>query len=415
MKKARIISLLIILQFILAVNVPINVCFAKGSEDEGYLETNANWLEYAPVDTKASFDVEAKSALLIEFSTGRVLYEKGPNERLAPASVTKIMTLLLTMEAIESGKIHLDDKVSVSENASKMGGTQIYLAPGEIRTVEELIKGIAIESGNDCAVAIGEYISGTEEEFVKKMNERASELGMNNTHFVNSSGLPVANHYTSATDIAIMSKELIKHEKILVYTSTYTETITEGRKQPFTMWNTNKLIKFYKGCDGLKTGTSSEAKSCISATAKRDNMRLIAIILGAPNVAIRNREASKLFDYGFARNEIVKLSDKNEVVGNVKVLKGKETSVNAIPKDEFLILIEKGNKKGIQKDINITKQINAGFKKGEKLGDIIASIDGKEIGRMDIVAEKSVDKAGVFHMIKRTYKSWIGFGNNVDE
>lgn len=359
---------------------------------------------------ETGLDVDAKSAVLMEFSSGKILYEKNPHEKLPPASVTKIMTMLLTLEAVDSGKIRLDDKVSVSEYACSMGGTQLFLAPGEVRTVEELLKGIAIESANDAAVALAEYLEGSEELFIKKMNERAKELGMQDTNFSNCNGLPVENHYTSAYDIAIMSRELLKHPKILDYTKIWMETLSEGRKQPFTMVNKNRLVKFYKGCDGLKTGSTSEAKFCISATALRDNMRLIAVIMASPTRDIRNREASKLLDYGFARYEVIKLADKSDIIGNIKVLKGKAQTVKAVPRDSFYILTEKGNKSEISKDINISTHINAEVKKGQKLGEIIASRGGTEIGRMDLIALNEVPRAGSGDLIGRSFGHWLSFG-----
>jgi D-alanyl-D-alanine carboxypeptidase (penicillin-binding protein 5/6) len=359
------------------------------------------------IDNEVKMDVEARSAILMEFSTGKILYEKNAHERLMPASVTKVMTMLLAMEAIDSGKIKLSDKVSVSEHACTMGGTQIFLAPGEIRTVEELLMGVSIESGNDAAVALAEYIEGSEELFVQRMNERAKQLGMNDTHFSNVTGLPIENHFTSAMDISLMSKELLKHKKILDYTRIWMETISEGREKPFTMVNKNKLVKFYKGCDGLKTGYTTDAKYCISATAERSNMRLIAVTMASPTSKIRNREVSKLLDYGFARYEVIKLAAKDDVITNVRVLKGKDMEVKAVPKDNFDVLVEKGSKKEISKSININEIVRSEVKKGDKLGEIIALMDGVEVGRMDIVALKSIPRANIGDLIGRSFNSWL--------
>lgn len=363
-----------------------------------------------PLNVQAeTFDVDAKSALLMEYSSGKVLYDKNAHEKLAPASVTKVMTMLLTMEAVDSGKIKLSDKVSISDYACTMGGTQLFLSPGEIRTVEELVKGVAIESANDAAVALAEYQDGSEELFVNRMNTRAKELGMNDTHFSNCNGLPIDNHYTSAYDIAIMSRELLKHQKILNYTKIWMETLSEGRKSPFTMVNKNRLVRFYKGCDGLKTGSTSEAKFCISATALKNDMRLIAVIMASPTRDIRNREASKLLDYGFARFEVVKLADKNDAICDVNVMKGKTTTVKAVPYDNFYILIDKGDKNEIAKDIKISKDIKAEVKKGDVLGEIIASKNGAEIGKMEIVALDDVPKAGMGDLIGRALGDWLKF------
>jgi len=294
-----------------------------------------------------------------------------------------------------------------------MGGTQLFLAPGEIRTVEELLKGVAIESANDASVALAEYLEGSEELFVDKMNKRAQELGMKNTHFSNCNGLPAENHYTTAYDIALMSRELLKHEKILDYTTIWMETLSEGREEPFTMTNKNKLVKFYRGCDGLKTGSTSEAKFCISATAVRNNMRLIAVIMASPTSKIRNREASRLLDFGFARYEVVKLADKNDIIGEVKVLKGREMSVRAVPENNFSILIEKGAKNEIVKDIKINEEVMAEVKKGDKLGEIIASRNGVELGKVNLIAKDSVAKAGMGNMIGKVFMRW--FSDKKDE
>ena len=250
---------------------------------------------------KEGNEIEARSALLMEPCTGKIIYEKNADEKFAPASVTKIMTMLLTMEAVESGKISLDDKVTCSENAKKMGGSTMLLDTGEIRTVEELLKGVAIASGNDAAVALAEYLGGTESDFVVMMNKRAEELGMKNTTFKHCNGLPADGHLSTANDIALMSRELLKHPKVLKYTGTYMDTVSEGRKAPIELVNHNKLVRFFDGCDGLKTGFTNEAKYCISATAIRNNVRMLSVIMGAPTYKIRNRDASILLNYGFSK------------------------------------------------------------------------------------------------------------------
>ena len=262
-------------------------------------------------------NVDAKSAILIEPVTGTVLYEKNPDEKFAPASVTKIMTMLLAMEAIDSGKISLDDKITCSENAKSMGGSTMLLDTGEVRTVEDILKGIAIASGNDAAVAMAEFLSGSTDEFVKVMNERAKELGMTNTTFKNCNGLPIEGHLTTARDISIMSLELLKHPTILKYSGTYMETISEGRKSPIELVNHNKLVRFFDGCDGLKTGFTQEAKYCISATAVRNGVRMLAVIMGAPTYKIRNRDASMLMNYGFSKYEGKKLFNKDDDVETI--------------------------------------------------------------------------------------------------
>ncbi len=269
----------------------------------------------------AGINVDAKSALLIEPTSGKILYDKNSHEKFAPASVTKIMTMLITMESIDAKKIKLGDKVTISENAKKMGGSSMILETGEVRTVEELLKGIAIASGNDAAVAVSEYLGGSEENFAKMMNEKAKELGMKDTHFVNCTGLSAKDHYSSAYDIAIMSQELLKHPQILKYSGTYMETISEGRKTPIGLVNHNKLVRFYKGCDGLKTGFTDEAKYCISATALKDGVRIIAVIMGAPTFKVRNRDAGALMTYGFSKFESKKVVEKDSPIEKVNLNK----------------------------------------------------------------------------------------------
>ncbi|MEG2018792.1 MAG: D-alanyl-D-alanine carboxypeptidase family protein, partial [Clostridium sp.] len=262
----------------------------------------------APEDNKKNgaqgtigFEPQARSVLLIEPTTGKVLYEKNSKEKFAPASVTKIMTMLLAMEALDSGKIKLSDKIVCSEKVKSMGGSSMILDTGEVRTVEEILKGIAIASGNDAAVAMGEFLEGSEEAFVVKMNEKAKALGMMDTSFKNCTGLSADGHLSTANDIAIMSMELLKHPTILKYSSIYMETISEGRQSPIELVNHNKLVRFYKGCDGLKTGFTQEAMYCISATSLRNDVRMLAVIMGAPSYKQRNADASKLMDYGFAK------------------------------------------------------------------------------------------------------------------
>jgi D-alanyl-D-alanine carboxypeptidase len=242
----------------------------------------------------------ARSAILMDADSGTIIFEKNSHDRLPPASITKIMTMLLVMEALDEGRIKLTDKVTASEYAASMGGSQIFLEAGEEMTVEDLLKGVAIASGNDASVALAEKIAGTEQEFVRMMNERAQQLGLKNTHFVNANGLPAENHYTSAYDIAVMSRELLKHPEITKFTGLYQDYLRKDTDKPFWLVNTNKLVRFYAGADGLKTGYTSEAKFCLSATAKRDDFRVIAVVMGEPDTKTRNAEVSQMFDYAFA-------------------------------------------------------------------------------------------------------------------
>lgn len=349
--------------------------------------------------------VDARSALLMEPSTGKVLYEKNSHEKLAPASVTKIMTMLLTMEAVDSGKIKLGDKVTVSENAKKMGGSTMLLDTGEIRTVEELLKGIAVASGNDAAVAMAEYLGGSEENFVRLMNERAKAIGMNDTTFKNCTGLNAAGHITSAYDISVMSRELLKHPTILKYSGIYMETISEGRKTPIGLVNHNKLVRFFKGCDGLKTGFTEEAKYCISATAVRDGVRMLAVIMGSPTYKVRNKDASMLLNYGFSKFESKKVISKDEDVEKVWLNKQSDKFFIAKAKQDLMIVNEKGTDNKVTKKciLQIDKNKKE-FKKGEVIGYCEVSMNDKVIDKVEIYCDRDFKKGGIFENMKNTLK-----------
>lgn len=379
------------------------------------LVVNANVLknydfqpEFYNEDYKEVFEeginVEAKSALLIEPISGTILYEKNSEEKFAPASVTKIMTMLLAMEAIDSGKISLSDKITCSENAKKMGGSTMLLDTGEVRTVEEILKGIAIASGNDAAVAMAEYLAGTVDAFVQLMNKRAQELGMINTTFKNCNGLPEQGHLTTAKDIAIMSMELLKHSTVLKYTGTYMETISEGRQSPIELVNHNKLVRFFQGCDGLKTGYTEEAKYCISATACRDNVRMLTIIMGAPSYKIRNRDASMLLNYGFSKFEGKKLFAKDEDVQKVYLGKNTDTYFIAKAKDDLVIVIPKGTEGEPEKRVVMNEEKDV-YKTGEIVGKCQVYLGDKKVGEVELYSDRDVEKANFFDNIKFNLKS----------
>ena len=352
-----------------------------------------------PAFADESLEVEANSALLIEVSSGNVLYEKNSNKQYAPASVTKIMTMLLTMEAIDSGKISLNDKVTISETAKKMGGSTMLLDVGEIRTVEDLIKGVGIASGNDAAVALAEYLGGTEQNFVSMMNKRAKELGMNNTVFKNCTGLPIEGHLSTANDISLMSRELLKHDTILKYTSIYMETISEGRKSPIELVNHNKLVRFFKGCDGLKTGFTNDAKYCISATATKEGTRMLTVIMGAPTYKIRNRDASMLMNYGFSKYETTKVVSKDEDVEKVSLnKKGDNIILKAC--NDVLITTEKGKKSDIQTKIELNDTKNKNIKKGDILGTYDFYLNDKKIASVDLYSDRECKKNGLISNTK---------------
>lgn len=354
----------------------------------------------------SGINVEAKSAILMEPVSGKIIYEKGSHEKLAPASVTKIMTMLLTMEAIDSGKIKLSDKVTASENAKKMGGSTMLLDTGEVRTVEELLKGIAIASGNDAAVAMAEYLAGSEEGFVIKMNERAASLGMKDTTFKNCTGLPVQGHLTSAYDITLMSRELLKHPKILKYSGTYMETISEGRKTPIGLVNHNKLVRFFKGCDGLKTGFTEEAKYCISSTAVRDNVRMLAVIMGAPTYKVRNRDASMLMNYGFSKYEAKKVIKKDSTLDKIQLTGKSEKFIYARACDDLNIIVEKGRDNKItQKYIILEPKTKKGYKKNDVVGYCEVYVDGELRGKANIYTDRDFKNGGVFDYLKNNFKN----------
>ena len=384
----RVLSFTLIFIFTILL-LPINIANAAMLEDQIKSEGT---------------NIEAKSALLIEPMTGKVLYEKNSNEKFAPASVTKIMTMLLTMEAVDSGKIKLDDKVTCSENAKKMGGSTMLLETGEIRTVEELLKGVAIASGNDAAVALAEYLGGTELDFVAMMNKRADELGMSNTTFKNCNGLPADGHLSTANDIGIMSKELLKHPTVLKYTGTYMETISEGRKSPIELVNHNKLVRFFDGCDGLKTGFTNEAKYCISATATRNGVRMLSVIMGAPTYKIRNRDAGVLLNYGFSKYEGKKVVSKDEDVDKVFMDEQTDRFFMAKAKDDLTAILPKGSSGELQKKI-VIDELKKEYKAGDIVGKCEVYLGEEKVGEVYIYSDRDIKKGNIFSNIKYNIKN----------
>ena len=354
---------------------------------------------------ETGLDVDARSGLLMEPSTGKIIFEKNIHEKFAPASVTKIMTMLLTMEAVDSGRIKMSDKVIASENAKKMGGggsSSMLLDTGEVRTVEELIKGVAIASGNDAAVALAEYLGGSEGAFVNLMNKRAEELGMKDTTFKNCHGLSTDGHLSSAYDIALMSRELLKHDKILKYTGTYMETISEGRKQPIGLVNHNKLVRFYKGCDGLKTGFTNEAKYCISATATRDNLRMLTVIMGAPTYKVRNRDASMLMNYGFSKFDAKKIVSKHEDVEKVNLNKKGTKFFFAKASEDLTVILERGTEGKITKKCVLNEEKKE-YKKNEVVGYCEVYVNEKLYGKIPVYSDRDVVAYGILDNIKYNF------------
>lgn len=354
--------------------------------------------------------LNAKSAILMEESTGNILYESNPDERLPIASVTKVMTMLLIMEAVDSGKISLDDMVTVSENAMSYGGSTMFLETGEQLTVNDMLKGIAVASANDGCVAMAEHLAGSESAFVDMMNEKAKELGMENTHFMNTNGLDEDDHYSSARDVAIMSRELMKHETIFNYTSIWMDTLRGGK---FQLANTNKLIRFYDGANGLKTGSTSKALCCLSAAAKRNDMQLIAVVLGAPTSAERFASAKSLLDYGFANYAVNTQITAGDEVQKIAVEKGVDKEVDVVAGDSCSTLVKKGQEDNITKEIKIDETITAPIEAGQKIGTMTISRDGEVIADIDLNASSAVEKKGIGLIIKDFFAT-IFFGSDND-
>lgn len=354
--------------------------------------------------------LNAKSAILMEEATGNILYESNPDERLPIASVTKVMTMLLIMEAVDSEKISLDDMVTVSENAMSYGGSTMFLETGEQLTVNDMLKGIAVASANDGCVAMAEHLAGSESAFVDMMNEKAKELGMENTHFMNTNGLDEDDHYSSARDVAIMSRELMKHETIFNYTSIWMDTLRGGK---FQLANTNKLIRFYDGANGLKTGSTSKALCCLSAAAKRNDMQLIAVVLGAPTSAERFASAKSLLDYGFANYAVNTQITAGDEVQKIAVEKGVDKEVGVVAGDSCSTLVKKGQEDNITKEIKIDETITAPIEAGQKIGTMTISRDGEVIADIDLNASSAVEKKGIGLIIKDFFAT-IFFGSNND-
>lgn len=354
-------------------------------------------------DVQNDLAQNARSAVLMDADTGTIIYEKNSHDKLPPASITKIMTMVLVMEAIDQGKLKLTDPVSTSEYAASMGGSQIFLEQGEVMTVEEMLKGIAMASGNDASVAMAEKIAGTEEAFVQMMNDKAKQLGMKDTNFINCNGLPVANHYTSAHDIALMSKELLKYNGITKFTGVYQDYLRKSSSKPFWLVNTNKLVRFYAGADGLKTGFTSEAKYCLSATAKRDSLRMIAVVLGEPNTKTRNQEVTKMFDFAFAQYTNHPIFKPGDAMGSVRIEKGSVVELPLVAKQQYSVLMRKtGQQQNIRHELVIPSTIKAPVAAGQTIGKLVVYQGDTVLKEFPVEAPAAVSKAGWWTLFKRT-------------
>lgn len=366
---------------------------------------NENNLETNSTTDSNTLNLESGAAILIEQTTGQVLYAHNAHEQLRPASVTKIMSILLIMEQIDEGNLSYTDTISCSENARSMGGSQIWLDTRETLTVDEMLKAICIVSANDCVVAMAEHIAGSEEAFVQMMNDKAKSLGMNDTIFKNCHGIDEDGHVTSAYDIALMSKELLtKHPDITKYTTTWMDSLRDGKSQ---LVNTNKLIKTYKGITGLKTGSTSLALYNLSASATRDNLSLIAVIMKAPSTKVRFSEAQKLLDYGFNRFSFKSFGNSGDMIQSVSVNKGVKNSVDAILESSAGTLIEKEKENQVMQSVEINDNIEAPIKKGDVIGKVVFSLDGVELSTTNLIASRDVDKISLFTMSKKIIYSWV--------
>ncbi|MGJ9456875.1 D-alanyl-D-alanine carboxypeptidase family protein [Oceanobacillus sp. CF4.6] len=372
------------LMIAIAITVPFSV----------FAEENNNALKLAE---------DAKSAILLEQDTGEILFNKNDHEQLPPASMTKIMTLLLIMEALEEGKLNKEEIIRVSERAASMGGSQIFLEAGEEMSVNDLLKGVAIASGNDASVALAETISGSEESFVEEMNKKVKELNLENTKFQNTTGLPAEDHYSTAYDMAIIANELLKYETITEYTSVYEDYLRKGQDNEFWLVNTNKLVRFYPDVDGLKTGYTNEAKYCLTATAERNNMRVIAVVMGAESPKERNAMVSGLLDYAFNQFETNKLFDKDEKITEVQLLKSKKRSIDIVSNQSVSTLHKKGEtEKDITTEIVLEEDWDLPVKKGEEVGKLYVKDGEKILSEVPLTVEEDVEKASYLSLLKRT-------------
>lgn len=403
--KKIFISVLLIL--ILSTS---SICYSFSSDCtwsviDNSIETSAPISQSQEILDNNFLNLEAESAILIEQNSGQILYGYNIHEKLYPASVTKVMSLLLIMEALDSGKITLETQIPCSSNAASMGGSQIWLDTTETLSVHEMLKAIAVVSANDCVVAMAEYLGGTEDGFVQMMNEKAKELGMNDTTFKNCHGLDEDGHLTSAYDIALMSRELLKnHPKITEYSTIWMDTLRNGES---TLSSTNKLIRNYSGCTGLKTGSTSLALFNLSASATRDNLSLIAVVMKAPTSALRFSNATSLLDYGFNNYSYKSFGEQGEIVKSVAVQNGVSKEINAVYETSPSFLIKKGEENNINYEINLKDNIKAPVTQGQLLGTIKYSINDSELGTVNLVAETSIEKLGLLGMVKSIFQNWF--------
>ncbi|HZK54471.1 MAG TPA: D-alanyl-D-alanine carboxypeptidase family protein [Desulfosporosinus sp.] len=366
---------------------------------------NIGFAKVQPVQA-AEIETEATSAILMDAATGQILYEKESHKQLAPASVTKLMTLLVAADAVASGKVKLTDTVTGSANAASLGGSQIYLKPGETFTLEQMLYAIAVGSANDGCVAVAEHINGTHEAFVEEMNKKAQALGLKDTHFVNAYGLPAQGHYTSAFDLAIISREALNYPLVRKLTSTKEYDLRDGK---FKLWNTNKLLWWYQGADGFKTGWTNEAKYCLASTVERNGLRLISVVMGVPQVRGHFAESMKIYNYGFAKYEFKEFAPAAQKLGVVKVTKGIDAEVNALTEKPLGATVEKGKDKNLWVETKLNPNTSAPIQKGQKLGEVLLYRDDQLQASVNLIADHAVAKAGLVEQMTRTVKGTFGF------
>lgn len=384
--------------------ISCNVVYATAADFVWSVEDITSVVNAEVTEGSNSLNLESGGAVLIEQNSGKVLYEHNMHEKLRPASVTKVMTILLIMEALDSGRLTLEDNIPCSENASGMGGSQIWLDVKETLTVHEMLKAICVVSANDCTVAMAEYLAGSEESFVAQMNSRAKELGMNDTTFKNCHGIDEDGHVTSAYDIALMSRELLtKHPKITEYTTIWMDSLRDGTSE---LVNTNKLIRNYKGATGLKTGSTSVALYNLSASATRDSLSLIAVIMKAPTTKIRFAEATKLLDFGFSNYSYKEFGKTGDTVQSIVVNKGVTSCVDAVLENSCGALVKKGEDKNLEQNVTLENSISAPVVKGQKLGEVSYSINGEIVGSSNIIAGNDVKKISLWNMTTHLYENW---------
>lgn len=351
-------------------------------------------------------DILSKSAILMEYDSGEILFAKDENKHLPIASMVKMMTILLSLEELEAGNVSLDTKITTTENASKMGGSQVFLDPFVDYSFEDLLKSVIIASANDASVALAEYFNGNENAFTNRMNRRAKELGMKDTHYVNCTGLPAPEQYSSAKDTAIVLKEILKHDIYHKYSTIWMDELVHPSGRKTELVNTNRLIRYYKGCDGGKTGSTNEAGCCLGASAKQGDMRLISVIIGAKDSKTRFNESALLFNYGFANFEYQKIVDSDVMLANVNVEKGKEQSVDVFAKESFGAVVKKGDKSGFETSVDIQSSISAPVRAGEGVGEIVVSRNGNIIKSIPVIVKTDIKHLSLFETAHKIVEKW---------